>query len=464
METSIYATFRTLIMWLKKELFKRFTKFAAHFEEQVERLPAAKEMMRVLLVNTSEKTGGAAIAARRLKDALNDNGAKARLLVAEKRTNDPSVGDLGNRTLHRLNFLLERSEVWRNNGFKREGLFDVDTGSYGSDITSHPWFTESDVIHLHWVNQGMLSLKDIWKIARSGKRVVWTMHDMWPFTGICHYARSCSKFKERCYCCPLLRKSGPRDLAARVYERKERLYQRANIFFVACSEWLQNEAKDSSLLGAKGIINIPNAIDSNLYRPRPKPEIRAELKLPEQGWLLLFNAFKVTAHIKGIDLLEDACRILDSHHPELRDKIGIILAGQGAEEVKGKLTYRTYDFGYTEDERKMAALYNAADVLVMPSRKDNLPNTIVEAMTSGVPCVATAVGGIPQMIEHMKNGYLAKPGNPDDIARGIEFLLLHPQKGMVDTLARGFAISHYSEHSVATKYMDLYEKTADMNL
>lgn len=414
--------------------------------------------MKVLLVNTSERTGGAAIAASRLKDALNNNGVKARMLVAEKQTDDPAVGALKQTTRNKLAFLMERGEIWVNNGFRREGIFDIDTARHGADITGHPWFADSDVIHIHWINQGMLSLRSLRKIVESGKRVVWTMHDMWPFTGICHYAKSCSKFKERCHSCPLLPKPGVRDLAARVYARKERLYKRGGIFFVACSEWLQNEAKDSALLGDKSIINIPNAINTQAYRPRSKAEARDQLHLPLNHHLLLFSAFKLTSHIKGIDLLTEAARLLADRHPELRDTLGIMLVGQEGELLRDAFPFRVYDFGYIEEEHKMAQIYNAADVFVIPSRKDNLPNTIVEAMTSGVPCVATAVGGIPQMIEHKRNGYLARPENPEDLARGIEWLLLHEQKGMIDTMARGFAISHYSEHSVAMKYTDVYEK------
>ena len=147
--------------------------------------------MRVLIINTSERIGGAAIAASRLMESLKNNGIKAKMLVRDKQTDQISVVRLKSNWLQVWKFMWERIVIWSANRFRRYHLFDVDIANTGTDITSLPEFRQADVIHLHWVNQGMLSLKDIRKILTSGKPVVWTMHDMWPCTGICHYAREC---------------------------------------------------------------------------------------------------------------------------------------------------------------------------------------------------------------------------------------------------------------------------------
>lgn len=152
--------------------------------------------MRVLIINTSERIGGAAIAAGRLMESLKNNGIKAKMLVRDKQTDQISVVGLKRSWLQVWKFMWERIVIWSANRFQRYHLFDVDIANTGTDITSLPEFRQADVIHLHWINQGMLSLKDIRKILTSGKPVVWTMHDMWPCTGICHYARECTNYQQ----------------------------------------------------------------------------------------------------------------------------------------------------------------------------------------------------------------------------------------------------------------------------
>ena len=157
--------------------------------------------MRVLIINTSENIGGAAIAANRLMEALKNNGVKAKMLVRDKRTDQITVASLPQSPLLKAKFVWERVCIWKANRFKKHNLFQVDLANTGTDVTSLPEFKEADVIHLHWVNQGFLSLKDIRRIIDSGKPIVWTMHDQWPFTGICHYSGECTKYQTECHHC-----------------------------------------------------------------------------------------------------------------------------------------------------------------------------------------------------------------------------------------------------------------------
>ena len=204
--------------------------------------------MRVLIVNTSEKTGGAAVAANRLMDALNNNGVKAKMLVRDKETEDITVVSLPRSLRLQWNFLWERWCVSWHLHFSRQRLWEVDMATSGTDITRLREFQEADVIHLSWINQGMLSLKNIRKIIRSGKPVVWTMHDLWPATGICHYARGCNRYASACGNCPLLPNKGSKnDLSAKIFRRKKELYHRGAISFVTCSRWLERQAKGSGL-------------------------------------------------------------------------------------------------------------------------------------------------------------------------------------------------------------------------
>lgn len=413
--------------------------------------------MRVLIVNTSERTGGAAIAASRLKDALIDNGVKAKMLVRTKESDNVSVAQLRQTPMLRFNFLWERGRIWLANGLSRDHLFDIDTATRGSDITWLPEFKEADVIHLHWVNQSMLSLGVLRKILASGKPVVWTMHDMWPFTGICHYAHDCQRYVGGCHDCPLLKKPGEKDLSWQVFHRKEETYKPGKMAFVACSRWLADQARQSRLLRGTRVTDIPNPISTSLFKPRDKEKVREACRLPQDKKLILFSAFRTTSPIKGLNYFAEACKLYDRRHPEMREQIAIVAVGRDAEQLQGMFTYPVYPMGYVSDEHRMADIYNACDAFLMPSLQDNLPNTIVEAMASGLPCIATAVGGIPQMIHHLENGYLAEPRQADDLCRGLEWLFTC-NYSMVSKAARSFAVNEYSEHNVAMRYIEIYNQ------
>ena len=220
--------------------------------------------MRVLIVNTSERTGGAAVAANRLMKALNNHGIKAKMLVRDKETDSLTVSALPRSPWLRWNFLWERLVIFARCHFSRKHLFEIDLANTGSDITRLREFQEADIIHLHWINQGMLSLNSIRKILRSGKPVVWTMHDIWPATAICHVTLGCRHFTTRCYGCRLLGKGDGDDLSTTVWQRKRRMLNDENIFFVACSRWLESEAKASALLKGHKITSIPNPIDTHI--------------------------------------------------------------------------------------------------------------------------------------------------------------------------------------------------------
>ena len=422
--------------------------------------------MRVLIVNTSEKTGGAAVAANRLMDALNNNGEKARMLVRDKQTDSITVVGLPQGWRRQWHFLWERLCIFVRMGFSRKHLFEVDIANTGTDITRMKEFREADVVHLHWINQGMLSLKGIRRILESGKPVVWTMHDLWPATAICHYARGCRRYNGHCERCPLLPRGGSRrDLSAAVWRRKVSMLRAGNIFFVACSRWLEGEAKKSALLKGQTITSIPNAIDTHVFRPTDKIEARRKAGLPEQGRIILFVSQRVTDERKGIEYLIESVDKLVKRYPELKTDTQIAILGGHAEEVADRLALPVHALGYVSDEPTIVAVYNAADVFVTPSLEDNLPNTIMEAMACGVPCVGFRVGGIPEMIDHQKNGYVAELRNSDDMATGIGWVLTEADRDELKHRALRKVAQNYSQTSVALRYVEVYQQAvAQKNL
>lgn len=414
--------------------------------------------MKVLIVNTSEKTGGAAVAARRLLDALNNNGVKAMMMVGEKQTDSITVAGLSNPRLRRWHFLWERFVIFCHTHFSRKHLFDIDIANSGSDITATREFREADVIHMHWVNQGFLSLGCLRRILDSGKPVVWTMHDLWPATSICHYARGCARFKTGCRRCPLLPGGGgDNDLAAKVWRRKRKVYNGRSINFVACSRWLACEARKSALMPGMAVTDIPNAIDMNVFRPTDdKAGVRRRLGLPADARVILFVSQRVTDTRKGMDFFIEAIGKLAAEGNASQQNTCVAVLGGHSDEVAERLSLPVYPLGYVSEEQKIVDVYNAADVFVLPSLEDNLPNTIMEAMACGVPCVGFKVGGIPEMIDHKRNGYVAAYCDAADLAEGIGWVLAANEDGTLGREAVKKVAHSYSQTRVALHYIEVY--------
>lgn len=423
-----------------------------------------KTTMRVLIINTAERRGGAAIAAYRLMEALKGCGIKAKMLVRDKQTDQVTVVPLKKSWWHIWQFVWERVVIWKANHFKKHNLFAVDIANTGTDITTLPEFKQADVIHLHWINQGMLSLKDIKKIFDSGKPVVWTMHDMWPITGICHHAQDCEMYRTQCHNCPYLYKGGSEhDLSNQVYIKKQQLYKKTNITFVACSHWLEERARKSALSAGHTVTSIPNPINTNLFHPTDKLPIRKKLNLPTDKKLLLFSSMKITDKRKGIDYLVEACRLLTQQYPDFTKTIGVVVVGGESQQYADLFPFPIYCIDYVSNEKEIAEIYNAVDLFVTPSLMENLPNTIAEAMSCGVPCVGFNTGGIPQMIDHLHNGYVAQYKSAEDLANGIHWSLNDESYASLSEEARRKAANTYSERTVAMKYIQVYNQITGDN-
>ena len=414
------------------------------------------ERMRVLIINTSERIGGAAIAANRLMEALKKNGVKAKMLVRNKQTDRLTVLSVGMNWTQPFKFLWERLCIFIANGFSRKNLFQVDIANAGTDVTHHPEFQRADVIHLHWVNQGYLSLANLNKIMHSGKRVVITMHDQWYFTGICHYSASCEKYSTLCEKCELMRGSLLGDLAKQVFHKKEKIYNQAKLTFVGCSQWMADLAKKSKLTQGHRVVSIPNAIDTHVFRPMDRQEARETFHLPQDKQLLLFGCQRITDERKGFHLLVEALQYIKEQHADQASNIELVVVGGEVESVQNQVPFNTIPVRYVSDPQKMVQLYNAVDIYVTPSLQDNLPNTIMEALACGIPCVGFRVGGIPEMIDHQENGYVAQYKDAEDFANGILWTLSADHETL-SRQARNKVMVTYSENAVARKYMDVYE-------
>ena len=392
--------------------------------------------MKVLIISTTERTGGGAIAAKRLLTALNKNGIKAKMLVRDKQTDDVNVASYGNvipKVMERLRLMCRLLKPFRQ-------TWQYDLASDGIDILSTPEYKEADVIHLHWVNQGMLSLKQLRQMLLSGKRIVWTMHDEWPFRGIRHYTEEGNTMEDK----------KVSALEERLFKSKQEIYQLGNIRFVGCSQWITDLAQEA--MPNANVRHINNCIPHNIFHPQDRQDARKAFSLPQDQKLILFTCQKVTDKRKGMAYLLEALKYLNEPKPHL------VVVGGNTEDLlnsnlgidKGNLHF----IPYVNGEREMARLYSAVDCFVTPSLQDNLPNTIAEAMSCGTPCVGFNAGGIPEMISHMKNGYVAQYCDSKDLAHGIECALSHPEW---KEAAMHSAAHDYSEDRVAKEYAKAYE-------
>lgn len=414
--------------------------------------------MKILILNTAEHTGGAAVAANRLLRALLRQGVSALMLVRDRATDDPAVVSLdrgaARRWLNFLYFVWERLVIYLCNRLSKRNLFQVSIANTGINIRRTAAFREADVIHIHWINQGFLSLDEIARIIASGKRVVWTLHDLWPATAICHYPGDCVKYRTDCSACPMMSENPLVDLAKRAARRKGKIDWR-RVTFVGCSEWIARTASESVWLREARFVSIPNPIDTTLFRPIDRREARQRLGLPEEKRLILFAAAKLSDTRKGAAFLLEACRLLAA---EMEGELEIILMGSDAAELSALSPVPVRALGYISGAAELAVPYSCADLFVIPSLEDNLPNTIMEAMACGTPCVGFRTGGIPEMIDHEVNGYVATSRDSADLARGIAWVLGHPEPAKLSAACREKVMSVYQESVVAKKYIALYQK------
>lgn len=232
----------------------------------------------------------------------------------------------------------------------------------------------------------------------------------------------------------------------------------SHIHFVSCSQWLGNMAKRSKLIGNHSITSIPNAINTNLFKPRDKQAARHKLGLPTDKQLLLFGSMKTTDKRKGIDYLVNACEILSKTHPDFCKQLGVVILGKESDLYESLFPFPIYSMNYVNSEKELADIYNAVDLYVTPSLQDNLPNTIMEAMACGIPCVGFNVGGIPEMIDHLHNGYVADYKSAEDFANGIHWALSEGEYKSLSEEAHRKVITSYSESTIAKRYIEVYNK------
>lgn len=415
--------------------------------------------MNILLVSTAERSGGGAIAARRLLTALNSIGINAKMLVRDKQTDLPCVIEIKKGKSDIWRFVWERIVIWANNLFSKRNLFKVSIANTGYDITKFKEFQEADIIHLHWVNQGMISLKNIQQILDSGKPVVWTMHDMWECTAICHHAYTCDKFKTECMHCPFLRFPGEHDLANRIFHKKRKLLANKTIHVITVSRWLERLAKESALLKHCPIDTIPNTLSLSDFQMMDKAECRKQLGLPLDKRIIIFGAARVDDPIKGFPMILDALSYLKTHNQEFAKDLHLVTFGI-FKQAKPHIPIEHTDIGWVKDNATLSMLYSASDALISASLYETFGQTLIEAQACGCLPISFGNSGQTDIIRHKENGYLAEYLSPASLSEGIIWTLTEGTAINRETV-RTEVLNKYSAEVVASRYMDLYTRITE---
>jgi glycosyltransferase involved in cell wall biosynthesis len=415
--------------------------------------------MKVCLLSNSDSRGGAAVAAYRLHQGLHRIDVESTMIVNDKTGDDYAVLSPTNKLAKGWAKLIP-------------GLAQLPLSFYGQrepNPYSIQWLPDClvsrvakinpDIINLHWINAGFLQIETL---AKFDKPLVWTAHDMWPFTGGCHYSGECSKYTQSCGNCPQLKSQQDWDISRWVWQRKNRAWKNLNLTIVTPSKWLADCAKNSSLFQDLRIEVIANGLDIQRYKPIDKNFARNLLGLPQDKQLILFGAMTATSDSrKGFHLLLPAIQKL-SHWEMWQDRLELVVFGASEPINPPDFGLKTHYLGRLSDDISLALVYAAADIFVAPSIEDNLPNTVMEALACGIPCLAFKIGGIPDMIEHQHNGYLAQPYDIKDLALGISWILEDRERyGQLCTRARKKTAQEFTLEVQASQYWKLYHEVLD---
>jgi len=362
-----------------------------------DRVESNAETGRISIL-TSYGEGGAGIAAGRLFDGLRKVGRETELV---------SIFDVSGRPYREIGYtregwaLLEAVTVYTGE-VNRLPTSTAFSPSYPSlTFEQLAFLRNTDVINLHWVTS-MLSTEAVQYLGSLGKPIVWTLHDMNPFTGGCHYTGGCGGFRNDCSACPQIKRNF-NNFPSSTLNRKIKLYPN-NMVVVTPSNWLAEEARSSPVFRNHRIEVIPYGVDTETFTPVERLEARRILGLPAHDKIVLFSSTNHRETRKGFSYFLECCERIQKRIP------GLHALTMGHCEGLDAFPIPHSSLGHINDDTKLALCYSAADVTVIPSLEDNLPNTILESSACGTPVVAFDSGGIRDAVFEGINGFLVSKG------------------------------------------------------
>jgi glycosyltransferase involved in cell wall biosynthesis len=380
------------------------------------------------------------------------------MLVQSRMTNDPCVVSAAGKLAKGLDLLRPTLDQLPLYLFGPAGLNRFGTAWFPDNLVNQATRLQADVIHIHWVAKGHLQVETLGRLKRP---FVWTLHDMWPITGGCFHSWDCERYQDHCGACPQLNSAHEKDLSRWVWRRKQRAWQKASLTLICPSEWIAEKARRSLLFLDKDIRVIPNGLDTTCYRPLERKQVRQWLNLPMDKKLILFSVIKRADNpYKGFNFLPQFLTNLNSLGWE--GKVELVLLGQAYAQDVQDIPVPVHRLGHLDDDMALSLAYAAADVYLSLSVTDNLPYTVMEALSCGTPVSAFRVGGIPEMVEHQSNGYLASVGDLQELAAGVDWLLRDSQRYQVlSEQARQKVVRNYDLQEIARRHSLLYQELVE---
>lgn len=411
--------------------------------------------MKVLHLSKSDIDGGAARGSFWLHEALKARGVDSSMMVARKYSDDDTTIQLPSKLARFTARLRGRLDEWPLRPYRKtdESYWSVNwvparLGQFVKEMAP-------DILHLHWVGAGFLPVS---ALKQFNCPVVWTLRDMWAFTGGCHYTAGCERYQQTCGACPQLRSTDDEDLSRTIWRRKRKYWRDVDLSLVPISGWLGDCARESTLFSACPIEVIPNGLDLDNFRPSDRRQARRLWNLPEDRKIIVYGAVKATQdRRKGFPELLAALKEL-GQSAAASELLLVVFGDLNPGDVPDTGIETRY-VGYIDDDAKLSHLYAAADVAVMPSLQEAFGKTIIEAMACGTPVVAFASGGPLDIIDHRHDGYLAEPFSPTDLARGIVWCLDEVSRANdLGARVRAKVEAEFDIGVVADRYRDLYER------
>ena len=403
--------------------------------------------MKVVHLVTDD-IGGAGRAARRIHASLVQQGIDSQVIVLEKYDDNDCHRILNNRAA-RVLFKIIRKGYQKSCSSKYDIVRFSEPG-YGLPLDKLRQVQDADIVHLHWINYSFLSDKALKRLVET-KKIVWTLHDMWPFTAGCYYDNECGQYQKGCSRCSLLKKNP--DMCVSSWKKKERIFQTAkDLTFVGCSSWITECASKSKLTENFRCITIPNPIDTDIFYEEGRDAFRRKLGAGSEQKVVVFGAMTADSdERKGYKYLIEALKILAG---SAQSYLAVVFGNKG--EIRSdEFGIQVIGLGPIQDDSILRQIYSAADVFVAPSIQENLSNSVMESLSCATPVTAFNIGGMKDMIEHKVNGYLARPFDPADLAAGIEYSVNHPQ---MRQKARRKVEETFCMATVGQKYLELYRK------
>lgn len=408
--------------------------------------------MKLVILNKNDGKGGAARAASMWHKAMLKNGIDSSFFVENVTASIP--GSLAPKSKPRKiynYFKTHFDDNYLNWKYPNRDKYPWGINVLPTNVHHEINALRPDLVNLHWISNETISWNEIAKIEAP---IAWTMHDMWALTGGCHYSYGCDKYQSHCGACPQLKSQKTKDLSYKIFDKKIELIQKKKITVIASSVWLHDCFKASPVFGNLDIHIVPNPMDTDVFKPIDKSQARNVLNLPQDKKLILFMAFSATTDPrKGVQYLPSMLEELENTYST--DELELVVVGAASNNGSIKTKFNTHFLGTISDDWSLTLLYSACDTMIAPSTEENLSLAVMESMSCGTPVVAFDIGGMPDMIKHNENGYLAKAFDSVDLANGIKTAIGNK---LFSKNAREHVLKNYNFKTVFDRAIEIYTK------